>query len=237
MMRIRPTAQAAACTALATLFPDAQAARPMITDDARIVDPKACQVETWVKRNRGSTEFWALPACNPTGDAEITIGGGRLRADGESHLTDAIVQAKTVLRPLETNGWGVGLAVGMDRRPQRPEADSWPGDTYFNVPMSVSFYDDKWVAHLNAGVLHHRGGDNQGTWGIGNEIRLGESAYFIPEIYGNDRGRPFYQLGVRCWLIRDRLQVDATFGNRLDTNTEQRWFSIGLRILSPPFLP
>jgi hypothetical protein len=237
MMRIRRTTQAAACTALATLFPDAHAARPMITDDARIVDPKACQVETWVKRNRDSTEFWALPACNPTGDAEITIGGGRVREEGESHLTDAIVQAKTILRPLETNGWGVGLAVGMDRHPQRPEADSWPGDTYFYVPLSASFYDDAWVAHLNAGAVHHRGGDNQGTWGFGNEIRLGESAFFIPEIYGNDRGRPFYQLGVRYWIIRDRLQVDATFGNRLDSNTEQRWFSIGLRILSPPFLP
>ena len=29
---------------------DAEAARPMITDDARIVDPKSCQVEAWVRR-------------------------------------------------------------------------------------------------------------------------------------------------------------------------------------------
>ncbi|MCX7627950.1 MAG: hypothetical protein N2Z69_05995, partial [Methylophilaceae bacterium] len=27
------------------------AARPMITDDARIVDAKACQLESWVKKN------------------------------------------------------------------------------------------------------------------------------------------------------------------------------------------
>jgi len=26
-------------------------------------------------------------------------------------------------------------------------------------------------------------------------------------------------------------------GNRLDSNTEERWFSLGLRVLSPPFIP
>ena len=30
----------------------AHAARPMITDDARIVDAKSCQVETWSRFNR-----------------------------------------------------------------------------------------------------------------------------------------------------------------------------------------
>ena len=41
----------------------AQAARPLVTDDARIVDPKACQLETWTRFNRGSTEHWVQPAC------------------------------------------------------------------------------------------------------------------------------------------------------------------------------
>ncbi len=45
----------------------AHAARPMYTDDARIVDPKSCQVESWIRFNRDSTEYWALPACNPLG--------------------------------------------------------------------------------------------------------------------------------------------------------------------------
>ncbi|MEG2630011.1 MAG: hypothetical protein RSB42_04025, partial [Comamonas sp.] len=31
----------------------AQAARPMITAEARNVDAKSCQVESWVKSNRG----------------------------------------------------------------------------------------------------------------------------------------------------------------------------------------
>lgn len=56
------------CLAAGSLH--AHAARPMITDDARIVDAKACQVESWVKDNKGSTEYWAIPACNFTGNLE-----------------------------------------------------------------------------------------------------------------------------------------------------------------------
>jgi len=33
------------------------------------------------------------------------------------------------------------------------------------------------------------------------------------------------------------VQVDATYGNRAGSSTQERWFSIGLRLLSSPFLP
>ncbi|MGZ5039952.1 MAG: hypothetical protein ACXWBQ_04345 [Usitatibacter sp.] len=217
---------------------DAGAARPMITDDARIVDSKACQVESWIKRNRDSTEFWALPACNPTGNVELTFGGARTRENGESAFTDEQVQAKTIFRPLETNGWGVGLAVGTVRHPRREVESGWPGDVYFYVPASFSYLDDKWVVHVNAGVTRLRDeGRNLATWGLGNEIRLRDDLFFIPEVFHNATGRPFYQLGLRYWVVKDRVQVDTTFGNRAASDTSERWFSIGLRLLSPPFLP
>ena len=38
------------------------AARPMMTDDARIVESKACQLETWYKDTKEAREFWAYPA-------------------------------------------------------------------------------------------------------------------------------------------------------------------------------
>jgi hypothetical protein len=42
-------------------FNHAEAARPMLTDDARIVDPKSCQLESWVRDSKHVTEYWALP--------------------------------------------------------------------------------------------------------------------------------------------------------------------------------
>ncbi len=52
----------------------AEAARPMLTDDARIVDPKSCQLESWVRDSKHVTEYWALPACNVGENLEVTIG-------------------------------------------------------------------------------------------------------------------------------------------------------------------
>ncbi len=223
---------------LCALSPEGEAARPMITDDARMVDPKACQVESWVRRNRDSTEMWALPACNPTGAFELTFGGARTREDGRDRFTDQQVQVKTILRPLEPDNWGVGLALGTIRHPRREAANDWPGDPYFYVPVSIALGGDAWVVHMNGGAVHRR--DERRTittWGLGNEIRLRDDLYFIPEIFQLDRGRPFYQVGLRYWVVKDRLQVDATFGNRAVSETQERWFSIGLRVLSPPFLP
>ena len=86
------------------------AARPMITDDARLVDAKSCQVESWVRRNRDSTEFWALPSCNFSGNLELTLGGARTRDAGRTETTDAVAQGKTLFRPLATDSWGAGSA-------------------------------------------------------------------------------------------------------------------------------
>ena len=228
----------AAAFALSLPMLDAWAARPMITDDARVVDPKACQVESWVRRNRESTEMWALPACNPTGHFEFTFGGARTEEHGKSAFTDQIVQVKTILRPLETDGWGAGLAVGTARHLKRASANGWPGDAYFYVPVSIAFNQDQWVVHLNAGAVNRR--DERSTlvtWGLGNEIRLRDDLYFIPEMFRSERGRPFYQVGFRYWIVKDRLQMDATYGNRAVSDTGERWFSLGIRVLSPPFLP
>jgi hypothetical protein len=95
----------------------AHAARPMITDDARIVDAKACQLESWIKKNPDSTEIWALPACNFTGNLELTLGGATTREAGRTHTTDVVMQGKTLFKAMDTNGWGIGLAAGTVRLP------------------------------------------------------------------------------------------------------------------------
>src|SRR6185295_7629205 len=91
--------------------PSAQAARPMVTDDARTVDPGACQVEAWQRTLRGSRERWAFPACNPTGNLEVTLGGNDIADGNGGRANDFVVQGKTLFRNLETNSYGYGLAV------------------------------------------------------------------------------------------------------------------------------
>lgn len=231
-MRSRCAAAALAAAAL-----DAHAARPMITDDARIVDAKACQLESWTRHTADADEYWALPACNFTGNLELTFGGARTRSNGTDAFTDNVLQAKTVVKPLEAGEWGMALTLGTARHPHREAANAWPGDTYLNVPVSISLMEDRWIVHLNGGASYRRDEKRTvPTWGLGNEIQLRQDLFFIPEIFHSESGRPFYQAGLRYWIVRDRVQVDATYGNRF-VSEGAHWISIGLRLLTPPFLP
>jgi hypothetical protein len=214
------------------------AARPMITDDARTVDAKACQLETWVKSNRDSTEYWVLPACNFTGNLELTLGGARGEDTGGARTGDVVIQGKAVFRPLEPNGWAWGLGFGNVRHPEINTQNNLIGDLYAYVPASFSFRDDRFVLHSNIGWLHEKKSDRDRlTWGIGSETQLNERTWLIAETFGQNGDRPLYQAGFRYWIVPGHVQLDTTHGDRLGSDTRERWFSIGMRLLSAPFLP
>lgn len=210
----------------------------MITDDARVVDANSCQLESWAKANRDSTEYWAVPACNLGKNFELSYGGAMTKADDGTHATDVLLQAKTLLRPLKPNDYGVGLTIGNARHPSTDRSSSMIGDAYLNIPVSISYADDRFVLHTNMGVIHDRDQDrNRLTWGVGSETQLDRNLQLIAEVYGDDRSRAFHHLGLRYWVVPDRVQVDTTYGNRFANDSEERWFSIGLRLLSRPMLP
>jgi len=210
----------------------------MITDDARLVDDKSCQVETWIQRYRDNTEYWAIPACNFTGNLELALGGARSRRGGDTRTSDVMLQGKTLFRTLEPNGWAWGLAAGYVHHPDSHASSGVNGDIYVNAPASFSFRDDRVVLHANLGWLHEEeAGRHRLTWGLASETQIGQRTWLIAESFGQNRGRPFYQVGLRRWLLPDRVQIDATFGNRFDNAAGERWFTIGLRLLSPAFLP
>ena len=112
------------------------------------------------------------------------------------------------------------------------------GDLYAYVPVTFSLRDDRLFFHTNVGWLRtaqtHR---NLMTWGLATEAQLSQSTWLIAETFGQNQGKPFYQMGLRYWLVPGHVQVDATYGNRAGSSTQERWFSIGLRLLSSPFLP
>ena len=236
--RLRPSAKlksARLCAVFAGLACCGQchAARPLITDDARIVDPGACQVESWVRSNRNSTEGWALPGCNPSGNLELTLGGGRLHDGTGTRTTSLVLQGKTLFRPLEANGWGWGAALGVASDPR-----TGARDVYGYLPVSWSLRNDHSFLHANLGVKQEGLVKlRQITWGLGLEQPVADHFGLIGEAFSQDKGRPFLQFGLRYWVLRDRVQLDATAGNRMGSATNERWFSIGLRLLTPPFLP
>ncbi len=206
-------------------FPAAQAARPFVTDDARVVDRNGCQVETFFKRQRrfDESEFWVMPACNPWG-AELTAGYARVDSAPAGDTRTTILQAKTLLKPLDTNGTGLAFSLGV-------LANS-AASPYFNGIGSVSFADDRAVLHANLGAVRDNVAKiSRGTWGAGAEVLLvAPRLYGILESYGQRGEKPTRHGGLRLWLVPNQIQVDTTVGLQRSA-PERRFATVGLRIL------
>lgn len=215
---------------LGTAAVPAWSARPFVTDDARMTTAGSCQLESWTRIYLNSTELWLLPACNPTGNLELTVGGGAASMSGTSHWTDDyVLQAKTLFKPLSTDGWGAGLAVGTIRHPQINPGPNLLGNTYVYVPLSMSFAADQLVVHFNAGWLRDKATQSsQATWGIGSELNLNPRWTLIAETFGNT-AHTFWQAGARHSVIPGLFQLDATVGRENGGNRDARWISFGLR--------
>jgi hypothetical protein len=218
-------------TASLTLWGQAAwAARPFMTDDARLTTEGSCQLESWARHYSDRTEYWALPACNPVGNFEVTAGGGQFRADGLPGSQDRVLQGKTLFRPLQTNDWGWGLAVGRVWHPSSQPGPNNLGNTYLYLPLSVSAQDDRMVFHFNLGWVQDRQTRlNSTTWGSGVEYWAHSRIMLIAEAFGDDRQKPFVQTGLRFALVPGLFQIDATRGVQPGSQGRSSWTSIGVR--------
>jgi len=219
--------------ALALIASPAFAARPFVTDDARVVDPQGCQVETFYKRQREfrESEFGFLPACNPWGRVELSIGGNWVDSTQPGDSRSLILQAKTLVVPLEVNRAGFAFTLGAAQVSPFQSPRVW--NPYVNGIGSFSFFDDRIVLHANLGALR----DNQlhltrGTWGLGAEVLLiAPRLYGIIETYGQRLEKATLHGGVRVWVVPNRMQVDATVGSQHAAPFDRRFATIGLRLL------
>jgi len=228
----RTAAHCMLAVALGAAASVAHAARPFVTDDARIVDDGGYQLETFTKRERtfDEREFWFLPAHNPFGRVELTLGGGWINSLPEGNSRALVAQAKTLLKPLEANGSGYALTLGVVRL-----SPSGPGSArtnpYLNGIASFSLADDAVVIHTNLGARRDAGaGTTRGTWGAGAELRMTERLFGVVETYGERGEKPTRHAGLRIWVIPSRVQFDSTLGFER-TNPERRFYTVGLRLL------
>lgn len=204
----------------------AYAARPMNTDDARVVPYGHCQLETWSEFHFAqNSEIWALPACNLFFDTEISLGG-----DIGFESSALRFQIKKLFVNADEKPWGIGIAIGNALRHTDPIHYNFD-DFYFYVPASVVLLDSRLVFHLNIGYNWQSLRHHLFTAGLGMEAELTDRIFFIGEIYYTLGDPLIYQIGLRTWLIPDMLQMDSTFGSSVDSR--DMFVSVGFRIISP----
>lgn len=204
------------------------AARPLVTDDARITAPGSCQLESWSRFEHNAYELWALPACNPSKNFEITVGRGD-HHDSDGISKDYIAQFKTLFKEYDETNFGYGLVAGinhLDNIPQEKNQENY----YAYVPLSIAVPKDI-TLHINLGgnyeINTHQ---TLGNYGIGTEIPLTEKVIIVAENYGDSNRNTYIHGGLRFWLIPNKLQIDMTTGKNLKI-TDEYWMSIGIRIL------
>lgn len=202
----------------------------MVVDDASLVSPHSCQLESWMQKNPDNKEYWLVPSCNIGSNFELGFGIGRHFPDDSQNTTYSVIQGKTLLKPLETNSWGIGISFGSQINTNHFSEKEWT----VNIPLSISILDDHFLIHTNLGWLREYTQRNQTTWGVGTETFITKPLTFTAEFYGNDRSDSFYQTGITYMLYKNNIQFNASYGNRLNQIKDDPFFSIGLVLLSNP---
>lgn len=212
------------------------AARPMNTDDGRIVDTNSCQLESWIKHGQDS-EFWAMPACNFLLDSEITLGGNITRESQMDTKAYMVLALKKIFFDLENDGFSYGFALGNVQKNLK-DNDS----VYGYLLFSKAYRENRLFLHSNLGVRAQVLPTQRATTrskiynlGLGIEYDVNEYIWLMAEtFYESSLPTPAYQLGIRIWLARDMLQIDCTYGNDFLTpfNANNSFVSLGLRVLS-----
>jgi hypothetical protein len=243
--RLRSSTRVACLTALLA-GGRALGAQQYITDDAALTAYRACQVQMWF----GQRASWVLPVCTPVRDVELSLGFIAVRKDGSGHEHfEYVLQAKTLLKPLTTNGWGAGFVLGTGRDPALAGTSPDVQTYYAYVPLSVSLAGDRVVLHENTGWLYQHAsgegvlrGSHAVTWAARADVGLGgprRPVVAVAEAYGAEgtaRAAPEFQAGLRAFPRADHVQVDLSWGGLLRTGKRAAGWTIGLTLLTPPFL-
>ena len=106
-------------------------------DDAIVLDPGQCELETWWEREDKSTRtlLHAGPACR-VGAVELGLILNRTRQDGDGTTTDAGVQVKWVHNI--GDAWHAGVVLGLTGQNRSPH---YAGSLFYDG-------DGRWVKSL-----------------------------------------------------------------------------------------
>jgi hypothetical protein len=214
----------------------AQAAQPLVTDDAAVVTPKTCQLEAWIHSTRDGREYWAQPACNFTGNLELSVGGAHARPDTGGSSSIVQLQAKTVLIPRTNGAWSFGAVAGGTRETAVPHGSS-AFQTYYAKALASWYPRRDLQIDLDLGAANVYGSGTLTLAGAAIQYAAVTNVQLLAETFRDEPGRGKYQVGVRYIVIPNRFEAYASYGNRFNGPPGQ-WSAIaGIRVQTSPFLP
>jgi hypothetical protein len=213
-----------------------RAAQPLATDDAAVVTPKTCQLEVWNRSIHGGYTLWAQPACNFTGNLELSVGGARAQPDAGEHSSLFALQAKTVLVASDDEALSFGLLAGAGRETGTPQGRS-AFQSYYAKALASWYPRDDLEFDFNLGAANNYGTGTFALAGAAVQYTFACNAQLLAEVFRDEPRATKYQVGARYIVVPDRFEAYASYGNRLDGSPDEWSAIIGVRLQTAAFLP
>ena len=222
--------------ALATLALPAQAAQPLVTDDAAVVAPKTCQLEGSLRAARDGTLWAAQPACNFGGDLEWSAGLGQLAPDADPSSTIVQLQLKSVLYRTREGVGSFGALGGALRDTGAPHGKS-AFQGYYAKALASWYPRDGLEFDFNLGAANVRGSGTFALAGVAATGTVATGLQLLGEVFRDQPGPTKFNVGLRSIVVADRVEIYASYGNRFGHSGAADVVIAGFRLQSPAFLP
>jgi hypothetical protein len=223
-----------ALAVLATCLQPVWAARPLATDDAGVIAAGDCEVEASRVRVRSGdsreTETGAALGCGLAFDAQMGLAYGQASGP-EGRARSLALTAKAgvwqgkgedaaALAVSGAIGWARGAGQGWEREGSELRLIG-------TLPLRYGF------VHVNLGHARPAGEGPQATlWGVALEHRPATVAGLgwapLAEIYGDDRGDRWVNVGIRTTVLTDKLFIDLAHARQQAPDKARVW-NAGLR--------
>lgn len=192
----------------------AHAGRPLVTEDAGLLDPGDCEWETVAGQVRTSgtprLDAWSTQAGCGIGHAtQLAASYGQARSEGATD-SNLFVGGKTRLLGDDEERPSLALAYGVALLRQLPVDNRFRFDSAFaNLALSAPLAEG-WTSHLNLGAAYHRDADvTRASWAVAVEHELGDLFGWGVEAYGEQADRPWLGAGAR-WDASTSLNLNAS---------------------------
>lgn len=221
--------EGAAALLLAASATTASAGRPFATEDAGVIESRACELETYGTGVGGggenATGGWLQVGCG-VGGSQFALGGGKLG----SVQTIAVV-GKTALVPLTDDQAGLALAYGTSVARDRDGNDRLRQAASFMSAVLSMPLTKPLTAYLNAGMVQEPSVDLELSWATALEWRSARGLDLGVEAYGVGSEAAFLGVGARYALQAERAWIDFSWAAQTSGDRQRVW-TIGLKLAS-----
>lgn len=221
-----------AATLCALACAGVQAGRPLVTEDAGVLEAGACELESFGSRltessmprvTGGSLQF----GCGVGLRSQVALAASRERSEGQTGRAWALV-GKTALNDAQDGDAAYTLAWGA-MWAKAPGDSTRHEDSFLNGVVSLPWHDTL-TLHANLGWSRSASARQDTTgWALALEHATTPSLSLMTELFGSDRERsPWVQVAARWTLVPQRLFLDGSWGVQT-TGTRPKMVTLGLK--------